>query len=99
MPLTSDATEYLVEKGVIIAPAKAANAGGVAVSGLEQTQNSMRKYWSKGEVDEALKGIMKNIFKACKENGDDNGKVNYIKGANVGGFKKVAKAMKAFGTY
>lgn len=99
MPLTSEATEYLIKKDVIIAPAKAANAGGVAVSGLEQTQNSMRKYWTKEEVDSELKNIMKNIFKTCKENGDQDGKTNYIKGANLGGFKKVAKAMKAFGTY
>ena len=99
MPLTSDATEYLIEKGVIIAPAKAANAGGVAVSGLEQSQNAQRQYWSAERVDEELKTIMKDIFIACKENGADNGKINYIKGANIGGFKKVADAMKAFGAY
>lgn len=99
MPLTSDATEYLVKKDIIIAPAKAANAGGVAVSGLEQTQNAERRSWSSERVDEALKEIMKNIFDICKENGDEDGKINYIKGANIGGFKRVANAMKAFRTF
>ncbi len=99
MPLTSKATKYLLKEGLIIAPAKAANAGGVAVSGLEQSQNAIRRYWSKEEVDTALKEIMLDIFNTCKENGNEDGKINYIKGANIGGFKKVAKAMKAFGTY
>jgi glutamate dehydrogenase (NADP+) len=99
MPLTSDATRYLLDKDVIIAPAKAANAGGVAVSGLEQTQNAERRYWSAERVDEALQDIMKNIFNLCRDNGNDDGKINYIKGANIGGFKRVANAMQAFRTF
>ena len=99
MPLTSDATHYLMKNDVIIAPAKAANAGGVAVSGLEQTQNAERRYWSSERVDDALQEIMKNIFDLCLENGRYGDKVNYIKGANIGGFKRVANAMKAFRTF
>jgi len=99
MPLTSEATEYLIENNATIAPAKAANAGGVAVSGLEQTQNAERRSWSAEKVDNALQEIMKNIFDICQENGNEDGKVNYIKGANIGGFKRVARAMQAFRTF
>ncbi len=99
MPTTPDATVYLQQNGVLFAPGKAANAGGVSVSGLEMTQNSMRLAWTKEEVDEKLQGIMVNIFnsvaKAAKqyaENEDD-----YVTGANIAGFQKVAEAMIAQG--
>ncbi len=98
MPSSPDAvTEFLTHQ-VLFAPAKAANAGGVAVSGLEQTQNSMRLTWSREEVDERLKHIMLGIHETCVKHGaDGNGFVNYVKGANVGGFVKVADAMLAYG--
>ena len=98
MPTTNEAVAYLKANGVIVAPSKAVNAGGVAVSGLEMSQNSMRYSWSAEEVDEKLKGIMKNIFessiKAANEYGlgDD-----LVAGANIAGFLKVAEAMKAQG--
>jgi len=98
MPTTNEAVAYLKKNGVIVAPSKAVNAGGVAVSGLEMSQNSMRYSWSAEEVDEKLKTIMKNIFdssvKAANEYGlgDD-----LVAGANIAGFLKVAEAMKAQG--
>lgn len=98
MPTTFDAVEYLLENNVLVAPSKAVNAGGVSVSGLEMTQNSMRLSWSSEEVDEKLHGIMSNIFatidKAAAEYGMEG---NYIAGANIAGFKKVADAMMAQG--
>jgi glutamate dehydrogenase (NADP+) len=98
MPSDADAVRHLLERKVLFGPAKAANAGGVAVSGLEQTQNSMRLSWSAEEVDERLKQIMLDIHQTCVEHGGDgNGFVNYVKGANVGGFVKVAEAMLAYG--
>ncbi len=99
MPTTNEAIEYLKENGVVVAPSKAVNAGGVAVSGLEMSQNSMRYNWSAEEVDAKLKGIMKSIFdnsvKAAKEYGMEG---DLIAGANIAGFIKVAEAMKAQGT-
>ena len=98
MPTTNEAIAYLKEQGVIVAPSKAVNAGGVATSGLEMTQNSMRLSWSSDEVDENLKTIMKNIFinsvRAANEYGlgDD-----LVAGANIAGFIKVADAMLAQG--
>ena len=98
MPTTNEAVAYLKANGVIVAPSTAVNAGGVAVSGLEMSQNSMRYSWSAEEVDEKLKGIMKNIFensiKAANKYGlgDD-----LVAGANIAGFIKVADAMKAQG--
>ena len=98
MPTTLDATKYLQEKGVLFGPAKAANAGGVAVSALEMSQNSERLQWTFEEVDTRLQNIMKNIFEqietTCKkyEAGTD-----YVLGANVAGFEKVADAMQAQG--
>ena len=98
MPTTNEAVAYLKEKGLKIAPSKAVNAGGVAVSGLEMSQNSMRYSWSAEEVDEKLKMIMKNIFNNSMEAahtygmGDD-----LVAGANIAGFIKVAEAMKAQG--
>jgi glutamate dehydrogenase (NADP+) len=97
MGCTAEAAFLATEK-IEFAPGKAVNAGGVAVSGLEMTQNSMRLNWSEKEVDERLDQIMTSIHNACVKYGTEpNGKVNYIKGANVGGFVKVADAMIAQG--
>ncbi|MBS2097827.1 NADP-specific glutamate dehydrogenase [Carboxylicivirga linearis] len=97
MGCTAEAA-YLATDKIVFAPGKAVNAGGVAVSGLEMTQNSMRLGWSEKEVDERLDQIMTNIHSACVRFGSEpNGKVNYIKGANIGGFVKVADAMIAQG--
>ncbi len=98
MPTTNEAVEYLKENKVVVAPSKAVNAGGVAVSGLEMSQNSMRYSWSAEEVDEKLKTIMKAIYKnsydAAKEYGMEG---DLVAGANIAGFLKVAEAMKAQG--
>ncbi|WP_372752053.1 NADP-specific glutamate dehydrogenase [Labilibaculum sp.] len=96
MGCTADAAFYLVD-AMTFAPGKAANAGGVAVSGLEMSQNSMRFNWSTEEVDEKLGRIMKDIHDTCVKFGTENGHINYIKGANIGGFVKVANAMLAQG--
>ncbi|MBR5545477.1 MAG: NADP-specific glutamate dehydrogenase [Clostridia bacterium] len=99
MPSTLEATEIFLQNDVLFAPGKAANAGGVATSALEMSQNSMRLSWSFEEVDEKLKGIMKGIFTQCaaaaKEYGDKP--TNYVIGANIAGFLKVAEAMMAQG--
>ncbi len=98
MPTTNEAVAYLKQNGVIVAPSKAVNAGGVAVSGLEMSQNSMRYNWTAEEVDEKLKGIMKNIFKSSVEAAAEYGMENdLVAGANIAGFLKVAEAMKAQG--
>jgi glutamate dehydrogenase (NADP+) len=98
MPTTLDATEYLIEHGVLFAPGKAANAGGVATSGLEMSQNSERLSWTFEEVDSKLKGIMVNIFHSMDEASARYGKKgNYVVGANIAGFEKVANAMIAQG--
>lgn len=97
MPSDAGAVHHFIQKKVLFAPAKAANAGGVAVSGLEQTQNSIRLSWTAEEVDERLKQIMLGIHETCVRHGSDNGYVNYVKGANIGGFVKVAEAMLAYG--
>ena len=94
MPSTPEAIAAFQEAGVLFGPAKAANAGGVATSGLEMTQNSERIYWSAEEVDEKLKSIMVNIFKACESAAIEAGMPgNYAAGANIAGFLKVADAM------
>ena len=94
MPCTPNAVEAFLAAKVLFAPGKAANAGGVATSGLEMTQNSMRLGWDRDEVDLRLHGIMKNIHEACRVNGKQaDGFVNYVKGANIAGFLKVANAM------
>ena len=94
MPCTPEAVEVFQKAKILFAPGKAANAGGVATSGLEMTQNSMRLGWNKEEVDARLHGIMINIHEACRENGKQaDGYVNYVKGANIAGFLKVANAM------
>ncbi len=98
MPTTADAMALLREKGLIVGPSKAVNAGGVAVSALEMAQNSMRYSWSAEEVDEKLKGIMKNIHKVSVEAAEENGLgYDLVAGANIAGFKKVADAMMAQG--
>ncbi|HPN40094.1 MAG TPA: NADP-specific glutamate dehydrogenase [Candidatus Cloacimonadota bacterium] len=94
MPSTPEAVEIFQSAKILFAPGKAANAGGVATSGLEMTQNSMRLNWNREEVDERLHSIMKNIHEACREHGTQaDGYVNYVKGANIAGFLKVANAM------
>ena len=98
MPSTPEAIRVFQEAKILYAPGKAANAGGVSVSGLEMTQNSIKLGWSSEEVDEKLKSIMKNIHTACVQYGtEEDGYVNYVKGANIAGFMKVAKAMMAQG--
>ena len=98
MPTTPEALEFLQENGVLFAPAKAANAGGVATSGLEMTQNSMRYSWSFDEVDSKLCEIMKNIYKSCSSAAREYGKEgDLVSGANIAGFLKVAEAMKSQG--
>ena len=98
MPSTPEAIAAFLAAKVLYAPGKAANAGGVSVSGLEMSQNSMRYSWSKEEVDEKLKRIMSDIHNSCVEYGTEaDGFVNYVKGANIAGFMKVAKAMIAQG--
>ncbi|MBQ3074366.1 MAG: NADP-specific glutamate dehydrogenase, partial [Ruminococcus sp.] len=98
MPTTNEAMAYLKQAGLVVAPSKAVNAGGVAVSGLEMSQNSMRYSWTAEEVDEKLKGIMKDIYnnsyEAAKAYGMEG---DLCAGANIAGFLKVAEAMKAQG--
>jgi glutamate dehydrogenase/leucine dehydrogenase len=94
MPSTPEAVEVFQENQILYGPGKAANAGGVAVSGLEMTQNSMRISWTREEVDSKLQQIMKDIHETCVKFGKrDNGTIDYVKGANIGGFVKVADAM------
>ena len=98
MPSTPEAIDTYLANGLLYGPAKAANAGGVATSGLEMSQNSLRLSWSFEEVNERLHGIMKSIFKACDEASKEYGMPgNYMAGANIAGFLKVAEAMKAQG--
>ena len=98
MPSTKDAVHEFQKAKILFAPGKVSNAGGVATSGLEMTQNSLRYNWSREEVDEKLKDIMMDIHDSCIEYGsDDNGYVDYVKGANIAGFVKVADAMLAQG--
>ncbi len=96
MGCTAEAVDFL-SKNLVYAPGKAVNAGGVAVSGLEMSQNSMRINWPAEEVDNRLHGIMKNIHATCVEYGTNGKQIDYVKGANVGGFVKVAEAMLAQG--
>ena len=98
MPCTPEAIKVFQDAKVLYAPGKAANAGGVAVSGLEMSQNSERLHWSREEVDAKLHEIMNNIHENCVKYGiESDGYINYVKGANVAGFLKVAKAMMAQG--
>lgn len=98
MPSTPEAIKEFLNAKILYAPGKAANAGGVSVSGLEMAQNSQKLSWSAAEVDAKLKEIMASIHEACREFGqEDGGYINYVKGANVAGFMKVARAMMAQG--
>jgi glutamate dehydrogenase/leucine dehydrogenase len=98
MPSDQAAIDAFLDAKILFAPSKAANAGGVAVSGLEMTQNSMRLSWSREELEQNLKKIMKEIHNSCAQYGaEENNFVNYLKGANIAGFIKVADAMLAYG--
>jgi len=100
MPSTLEAVEVFLNAGTLYAPGKASNAGGVAVSGLEMSQNSQRLSWHPADVDERLHAIMKDIHANCVQHGqDDNGQINYVNGANIAGFVKVADAMIEQGLY
>ena len=97
MPSTSNAIHQFTNHKILYAPGKASNAGGVAVSGLEMAQNSLRYNWSREEVDAKLQSIMAEIHQSCLDFGKEDGYVNYVKGANIAGFVKVADAMLAQG--
>ncbi len=97
MPSTPEAVNVFIENKILFGPGKAANAGGVAVSGLEMSQNSMRLSWTRDEVDKRLNGIMVAIHEQCVEYGKEGDFVNYVNGANIAGFVKVAEAMLAQG--
>ncbi len=97
MPTTLAGVKLFEEAKIMYAPSKAANAGGVAISGLEMTQNAMRLTWTREEVDKQLQDIMHKIHEQCVEYGQESDHISYIKGANVGGFVKVAEAMTAYG--
>ena len=97
MPSTPEAIHVFITNRVLFAPGKASNAGGVAVSGLEMAQNSLRYNWTREEVDKRLKNIMIDIHKSCLQFGAEKEYVNYVKGANIAGFVKVADAMLAQG--
>ena len=94
MPSTPEAIEAFHEAGILFAPGKASNAGGVATSGLEMSQNSLRFNWTRDEVDAKLHNIMKDIHAQCVNYGSmEDGSVDYVRGANIAGFVKVADAM------
>ena len=97
MPTTPDAIKWFLKKGILYAPGKASNAGGVAVSGLEMSQNSLRMMWTRKEVDERLHEIMTHIHDLCLKYGTNGEYTDYVKGANIGGFLKVGDAMLAQG--
>ncbi len=97
MPCTSAAVAVFKDSGVFYAPGKAANAGGVAVSGLEMSQNSRRESWSASEVDRRLRDIMERIHRRCLENGGEGARPDYLTGASVAGFQRVARAMQGQG--
>ncbi len=97
MPTTAEASKLFHQKKVLHVPGKASNAGGVAVSGLEQSQNALRMQWSREKVDSELQSIMKSIHKKCVEGGLEKGHVDYTKGANLAGFQKVANTLLSYG--
>ncbi|MBT8137730.1 MAG: NADP-specific glutamate dehydrogenase [Gammaproteobacteria bacterium] len=97
MPTVKEGVDAFIDANILFAPSKAANAGGVAVSGLEMTQNSMRLNWGRDELNERLRGIMQGIHEQCVRYGTEGKNVNYLKGANIAGFVKVADAMMAYG--
>ena len=93
MPSTPEAIDVYMKNKILYGPGKAANAGGVAVSGLEMSQNSLRLSWTREEVDERLHNIMKDIHATCVKHGTEGKFINYVKGANIGGFIKIADSM------
>ena len=93
MPTTPEGITVFQDAKILYAPGKAANAGGVAISGLEMCQNSMRMSWSREEVDKKLQDIMKSIHESCVQWGKEGNYIDYVKGANIAGFVKVADAM------
>jgi len=97
MPTDHDGMQQFLDARILFGPAKAANAGGVAVSGLEQSQNALRISWSREQVNEHLEQIMKSIHDKCVEHGQEEGWIDYVRGANVAGFVKIADAMLAYG--
>ena len=97
MPTTMEAIEALDQSNIMFSPGKASNAGGVAVSGLEMTQNSIRLSWQRDELDDRLKTIMRDIHQQCVNYGTEKEHIDYVKGANLAGFVKVAEAMLAYG--
>ncbi|MCK0069658.1 NADP-specific glutamate dehydrogenase [Kordiimonas laminariae] len=97
MPCTPEAVHLFAENNILYAPGKASNAGGVAVSALEMSQNSMRLAWSSEELENKLLGIMNDIHGQCVKHGERDGKIDYVQGANIAGFIKVADAMLAYG--
>lgn len=97
MPSTPEAVHYFIENKILYGPGKAANAGGVATSGLEMTQNAMKLSWTAEEVDQKLKQIMQSIHEQCVKYGKEEEFVNYVKGANIAGFMKVSRAMMSQG--
>ena len=97
MPSTNEAINFFNDKNILFGPAKAANAGGVAVSSLEMSQNNIGLSWEREKVDCELQGIMKDIHQTCVKYGEKKDKVCYITGANIGGFVRVADAMLSFG--
>ncbi|MGB3836151.1 NADP-specific glutamate dehydrogenase [Castellaniella sp.] len=99
MPSSIEAAEAFIAAGVLYAPGKASNAGGVAVSGLEMSQNAQRLHWTREQVDTKLHDIMRDIHRNCVHYGTDNGTTNYLNGANIAGFVKVADAMLCQGVY
>ena len=98
MPTDHDGMQQFLDARILFGPAKAANAGGVAVSGLEQSQNALRISWSREQVNEHLEQIMKSIHDNCVRHGQEEGWINYVRGANVAGFVKIADAMLAYGS-
>ena len=97
MPTELAGIDAFQEARILYAPSKAANAGGVAVSGLEMSQNSSRVSWKEDDLDNLLQETMLNIHESCVEYGNEAGHINYLAGANIAGFVKVAEAMLSFG--
>jgi len=98
MPTTPEAIEVFHKNKIMFVPGKASNAGGVSISGIEMSQNSTRIQWKREEVDDKLKSIMENIHDSCRKHGEESdGYIDYVKGANIAGFIKVADAMLAQG--
>jgi glutamate dehydrogenase (NADP+) len=99
MPSTLEAIQRFLQAGVLFGPAKAVNAGGVGCSGLEMSQNSQRLTWTTAEVEEKLRCIMQSIHDTCLKYGSSGSTVNYVKGANIGSFVRVADAMLGQGVF